>query len=308
MKFEYQLLNSKGNKVKGLDNAMWLLVGTDLKAEPRTIGNRDKSASAPALRAFMDTVVYERYAHKLTKPTMHLYDWVDVNEPEIPNAGAQQVDTSDGFKTWMQVSVYSGTKTLSRFNKDPQFPDGPRLRNIKHARIKILLEDMAAGGFCHKLYVAHIRRYLEEGLFIGQMLLAVEGKVDDARQIRDDKIAKRTGTRNASYDIRQSKDNGNFAQVQQQLEEAGGLPEVEAEVLANGGETPTNGNGRELLMEDYSSGSQINMYDMAPGRYDLRRYATPLSWDWDGDSPDRVGEWTIFAQSPGYKVDLVLNS
>ena len=308
MEFQHKLLDKDGKTVKDIAKAMWLLAGTNLKVEPRIIGNRNKRISDVELRAFMDTVVYERYKHQLTTPTRHIYSWVDVVEG-AENAGAEEVDELDengdptGFKTYLQVSIDSGVKSLSKFQADPDFKSGPGLRIKKHARIKILLEDIAQGDFCHKIYIAHIRKYIEDGLFIGQMLLAQQGNVEDAYQIRCDKIAARTGTRKTAYLINQEKDNGNWAQVEEQLAEIEGVEPVE---VPEGEELPEgNGDERTLIFKEYNSGGEVNMFDLEAKRYGVRRNKTPGFWDWDPNREGSIEEWIIMRNS-GYTIDFEL--
>jgi hypothetical protein len=308
MKFEHKLLNKDGKVVKDIAKAMWLLVGTNLKAKPRIIGDKNKRISDVALRAFMDTVVYERYQHALTTPDRHIYSWVD---GDAENAGAEEVDElkdgkPTGFKTYLQVSIDAGTKSLSKFQSDRDFPAGPSLRIKKHARIKIILQDLQQeGGFCHKIYIAHKRDYIEKGLFIGQMLLAEKGEVDAAREIRDDKIAISTGNRKAAYEIKEAKGNGNWEDVEKQLAELEGVEPVEVPEGEDPPEGDNNGDNRTLFMPDYNGGAAVDMFTLDEGRYGMRRNTTPGFWYWNPNNEGAIKDWLIM-QGAGYKVDLKL--
>lgn len=305
MDFQYKLLTKKNRATTNIDNAMWLLFGTDLTVEPREIGNIDKSISDVHLRSLMDTVVYKRYAHELTTPLRHIYAWVDVNEAEIQNAGAEEVSTKDGFKAYMQISLYSGVKSLSKFQADPDFPDGPRLRTMKHARIKVILQDMEQGAWCHKVYIAHKRNYIHEGMFLSQMELVLNGEMEEALKIRNDKIAKNATNRKTAYVIREAKGNGesddvhpNWKQVQEQLAVI-----EEAKEKSNGDGEPAVVDARQLIIKDYRTGTEVNMFTLPANRYNIRRNKTPGTWDWDPTSEERIKDWLIMRNNC-YTIDL----
>ena len=313
MKFSYKMLTSDGKATKNIDQAMWLLLGTDLTAEPITIGNRNKSISDVELRAFMDVVVYERYAHELTTPTRHIYAWVDIDDG-AENAGAEEVQTKDGFKSYMQISIDAGVKSLSKFDTDPDFKNGPTLRLKKHARIKVLLEDIEAGGFCHKVYIAHKRNYIHEGMFLTQMELVLNGELEEALAIRNRKIQNSAGTRKTAHLIRTTKDDGhdkinkNWAQVQEQLADIEAAKDAEPVLVEGEDDIPNpsnNGDNRELFMRDYHTKQDINMFELEAGSYGARRHNTPGFWDWDPSREQNISDWLIM-KNAGYTIDLEL--
>jgi hypothetical protein len=308
MEFQYKLLNDQGRALKKLDKAMWLLFGNDLSAEPRTIGDRNKTISDVELRMLMDAVVYERYTHHLTTPTRHVYAWV---EGDAENAGAEEVDVLEngkpsGFKTYMQISIDGGVKSLSKFEADPDFPNGPTLRIKKHARLKVLLEDMANGKWCHKIYIAHKRQYIGDGEFLTQMDMALDGDIEGAWKIRCSKIRKKGANRKLYYTARGNgqSTSGNVAQVQEQMPNAfQGEPVKPApetlEADPETGEIPIE----PLIMLDYITGNKINMFDLPTNRYTVRMRKTPGTWDWNPTNPVLINDWTTFAKA-GYKIDL----
>lgn len=301
MEFQYKLLTKENKATKKLDDAMWLLVGTDIKADPTVLGDKDKRIADVELRAFMCLVVYGRYDNELTTPTRHVYSYVDIGG-DHQNAGAEEVTTEDGFKDWRQIGLYAGVKTLNTFEADPDFPQGPSLRRIKHARIKSMLLDLQEGALCRKIYIAHKRTYISEGKFLEQMDLVLNGKRDEAWDIRQDKIGKSRTQRKLRHTARgngNGKTSSNWEQVVaqggDQLPEPVNFEEADPET----GEIALP----ELVLLDYKTGTSVNMSELPEGWYTIRVGRTPGTWHWLPGKQSSWDDFTAFAEA-GYKIEL----
>lgn len=299
----YHLTNKSNQKCKNIKKAVWLVCGLDPNGDVLDVGVRDRSKSGPAIRSFSDGCVHEIYGHPMTKVDEHYYTDSVLDGDSYENAGVNKRQFRD-IKgdllppDWYQVDILDGDVDLSEILPSPDYPDGAYLRKTKHRFFNMLLK-----GRVLRIWMPHLRDYMQQQQFLDQWALVDAGEPDAAVSIRKTNIRHAKAGRAVRKTLKNGgngkSNNDNWKQVERQLEnpeeldaEPGDEPE---EVAAVGGNV--------LLIADYNNKENaINMYDLPAGNYEMRVGVLPYPWPWDPRNPKLVSDWTKFA-GDNYRID-----
>ena len=301
MSFFY-LMNSKNQKVKDIEKAMWLVAGTDQAADQLPIGESDRDMASAAIRTVGDGVFHAIYKHEDTKVDAHFYS-EDYKPRPLAAAGIEYVENAGLVKVngdWRQVNIINGEREYAALRPTVEFPEGAQLRLRKHRLFNILLE-----GFSFKIYIAHLREYIKDQQFLEQWALVLEGKNKEALDIRMKNIRHARAGRRVRAALREDDDsNGNWAKVEAQMGDNGDMSDGDTEPDQEDAEEVVAIGSKTLLIDDYNNrGKKVNMFDLPADNYDLRLAKTVYPWWWDGKNPTSVSQWKTFADK-AWKIDL----
>ncbi|MHC4311275.1 MAG: hypothetical protein ACYSW3_02245 [Planctomycetota bacterium] len=295
MAFHY-LTNSKNQKVKDIEKAMWLVVGTDEAAEKLPIGERDRDMAGVAIRTFSDGKMHLIYNHPQTAVDRHFYTKADLTATYYENAGM----VKNG--KWMQANVIGGEIDLVQLTPTVEFPGGMRLRLLKHKMFNILLQ-----GYTFKIYIAHLRDYIKDQSFITQWELIDNDDADAAMEIRMNNINRARAGRRVRAALREGdspEGNKNWEQVERQLSEQGDMSHGDTDPDQEDAEEVVAVGSRTLLITNYhNKDEKVNMFDLPRGDYHLRMAKLDYPWPWDGANPLYIRQWTKFIEKQ-WKIDL----
>lgn len=300
----YYLMNGDNDKVADIKIANWLVVGTNPEAEQIPVGENDRDMAGVAIRSFNDGIAHGIYSHPETKVGEHYYANAKLNVLYAENVGFKHVNGD-----WRQVNIIDYEPEYIELTPTVEFPNGPKLRILKHKMFNMLLQ-----GYSFKIWIAHLRQYILDQKFIMQWDLLDEGKKDAAAKIRWDNINKARAGRRVRAAIRED-DNGNapgksnWEQVQAQLAQGGNM-EDGIEEPAEGADEEAPGispaGSRTLMIKTYANREiMVNMFDLPMAVYTLRVSKIPYPFPWNPGSSTSVEQWTKFSRKPTWSIDLL---
>jgi len=301
----YYLMNGNNDKVADIKNANWLVVGIDPEAEQIPVGENDRDMAGVAIRAFSDGIVHLVYNHPATKVDEHYYTNAKLDVLYAENVGIKKIDD------WMQVNIIDQEPEYISLTPTVEFPNGPKLRILKHKMFNMLLQ-----GYSFKIWIAHLRQYILDQKFLMQWDLVAEGKRDAAAKIRWNNINHARAGRRVRAAIREGDNSNapgksNWEQVQRQMAEGGNMEdgiEEPAEGVDEEADGVSPAGSRTLMIRTYANREEmVNMFDMPMAVYTLRVSKTPYPYPWNPGSSTSVEDWTKFSKKPSWSIDLKTN-